>query len=96
MEMCPTSKERCSDVHHALTQYVGQAAVHMAISAVKMVFPNIPRKTFSRIAYYVGIRFQDPSLGHASSQSDALTLNSLGDIKTEYSDSAANKLIVAW
>ena len=96
MEMCPTAKERCSDVHHALTQYAGQAAVHMAISAVKMVFPNIPRKTFSRIAFYVGIRFRDPSLGHPSSQSVAATFNSLSDIKTEYSDSAANKLVTSW
>lgn len=96
MEVNPTARERCSDVHHALTQYIGQAAVHMAISAVKMVFPNIPRKTFDRIAFYVGIRFKDPSLGHTPLQSAATTLNSLSDIKTEYSDSAANKLVVAW
>ncbi len=96
MEMNPTGKERCSDVHHALTQQVGQASVHMAISAVKMVFPNIPRKTFTRIAFYVGIRFKDSSRGHSSVQSAASTLNSLSSIKTEYGDSAANKLIVAW
>jgi len=96
MEMCPTAKERCSDVHHALTQHVGQAAVHMAISAVKMVFPNIPRKTFSRIAFYVGIEFQDPTLRCASSTTEITTLNSLSEIKTEYSDSAANKLIITW
>eukprot|EP00794_Sanderia_malayensis_P011011 gene11011-12174_t len=96
MEMNPTGKERCSDVHHALTQHVGQASVHMAISAVKMVFPNIPRKTFTRIAFYVGIKFKDASLGHSSVQSAASTMTSLSTIKTEYSDSAANKLIVAW
>ena len=97
MDINPTGKERCSDVHHALTQFVGQASVHMAISAVKMVFPSIPRKTFARIAFYVGIRFNDSSLGHASVQSAASTLNSLSAaIKTEYSDSAANKLVVSW
>ena len=96
MEVNPNGKERCSDVHQALTQYVGQAAVHLAISAVKMVFPSIPRKTFSRLAFYVGIRFKDQSIANASVQSASTNLNSLSDIKTEYSDSAANKLILAW
>ena len=96
MEMNPTVRERCSDVHHALTQQVGQASVHMAISAVKMVFPNIPRKTFNRIAFYVGIRFIDPTLGHSAVDSASTTLSSISDIKTEYGDSAANKLIIAW
>lgn len=55
-------QEKCSLVFAALVQFIGKVSIDNCMAAVKCVFPNSPRKTIDRNAFYIGINFTDPNL----------------------------------
>ena len=97
MEMDPGYKEKCASIHRALIDNIGSISVDKAIAAFKMVFPNVPRKTYNRIAYYCGIRFRDTLLrSEYTEPMDCAIPAPHDDSKSQFLNSAANKLIVCW